>query len=268
MQSPEYRGPGCNAARERFAERAELRLLANDRGRIVGDTSVSVAPKTVVPEAAEPRMPGTTPPGAAFSTAAAQHNETRAITYQEGGKTYTGTVPAYVSDSIAVPALKQHIEHEKRVGPEKNPLILAVDKGDAGAVKRLIASGYDVREVVDREGRPTGIVARAVFRWYRDGNKYKTLDQQEKEAAAFVAITKQLVEAGADVSGTFGGATALAQIAAGSWKQADPSAAPELAAYLLQHGAILTIPEDTSNYSALDSVTGRGAEQLLVDCNA
>jgi ankyrin repeat protein len=267
--------PDVTRLQEEAVKRAKWRPLFRDRELVVGEAIPATVPTPKTPQltpaqrrAREQRFDCMAGSSQTFGIAGAAPAASlcKEVTYTEGGKVYTGKVPASTPDRVAIESLKTARAWEARFGPEKNPLILAVDKGDVRAVKKAIAEGVDVRTVVDRYGEPTGLVARAMSRWYGQVFDEKDFLRQEKAAATFIDIIKMLVEAGADVSAPSAGITAVAIIAMGNTsdpEHPDPSAAPELAAYLLQRGATATIPRYNGKYFVLSEVATRGNERLF-----
>lgn len=249
---------------------AKLRASARDRERIVGEPRAEDAapaqPKATVAAARERVAPGLgSVPALGW----------RDVTYFDRGKTYKARAWGIISESDAIEADKRERAREAKLGPEKNPLILGVERGDEQAVRRLIAEGFNVRSVINRYGKAVAIVPWAVARWYgrpaqkEDKNRHReNLLRQQAEAGKFLAITRLLLEAGADpslpeVSGPAEGKTALSRIAYGNLDNPDPDVAIEFAKLLLKHGAVLSDPTSGRWAPPLDTAAQRNNKKLV-----
>lgn len=249
---------------EEVNKRANFLKENHDLQIMIGDET---PPKSVVSPAPrscsdKPIGPGDRGMGSGAGANLRRPGFTKMATVRDGDKKIQIEVVGN-ADPLLIQSQFEAIKKLEKI--EDLPIFKAVDSGDLQTLKKLISEGVAVRKVKDKIGQG-GLVARAVSKWY-EGTRSdsceldKYIDRRDRIAEAYIAMVKVLVDAGADPSEIYSGASALWMLAGNIKGKRNPAGGLELGRYLLEHGVPLIMPGVKA--SVLDLLVERDNQELL-----
>ena len=163
---------------------------------------------------------------------------TKEVTVEFKGRTVHARIPITMNESALLDGLR-------REEAARSPMAIALDVGDVGAVKKLIAAGADVKTIEDPvvAGRRAPTIPYTTRRWQymhisSEGNAPKQKDIGDR----YSAIIAALLAVGADAKETYYASTALSSLPQQSKGVTRSPRAFEVTALLLDHGAPLDAP--------------------------